>query len=136
MSLDARYEESHFEHDIKNCKGPVRVAGPLWIGNLFDAKLLKKTLDLFEKDDASIYHKRVPRILNEMIEENNLVTYPYIDIHVLCDLYNLTPPKNRDVVEYLKNAGYKVTRTHFKPTAIRTDAPVVDVKSAITELVG
>ncbi|MBE0527521.1 MAG: hypothetical protein IH631_11310, partial [Candidatus Thorarchaeota archaeon] len=83
-----------------------------------------------------IYHKRVPRIFDEMIEENILMTYPYIDIHVLCDLYNLTPPKNRDVIECLRNVGFKVARTHFKPTAIRTDASVIDVKSAILELIG
>ncbi|MHA1495274.1 MAG: hypothetical protein ACTSUZ_12825 [Candidatus Thorarchaeota archaeon] len=136
VPLKARHEELHFEHGIENCKGPVREAGPLWIGSLFDSKILKKTNDLFEKDDASIYHKRVPRILDEMIEESNLMTYPYIDIHVLCDLYNLTPPKNRDVIEYLVNAGYKVARTHFKPTAIRTDASVFDVKTAISDLIG
>jgi tRNA (guanine26-N2/guanine27-N2)-dimethyltransferase len=136
IPLKARHEQSHFEHDIKDCKGPVREAGPLWIGNLFDSKILKKTNELFKKDDASIYHKRVPRILEEMMEENSLMTYPYIDIHVLCDLYSLTPPKNRDVIEYLKDAGFKVARTHFKPTAIRTDASVSDVKSAISDLIG
>jgi tRNA (guanine26-N2/guanine27-N2)-dimethyltransferase len=136
IPLEARYEQIDFEHDIKDCKGPIRVAGPLWIGNLFDSKILKKTNTVFEKDDASIYHKRVPRILEEMIEENALMTYPYIDIHVLCDLYNLTPPKNKHVIEFLRNAGHKVARTHFKPTAIRTDASVIDVKSAILELAG
>ena len=136
VPLKARYEKSDFEHDIKDCKGPVREAGPLWIGNLFDSKILRKTNDVFKKDDASIYHKRVPRILEEMIEESPLIEYPYIDLHVLCDLYNLTPPKNRDVIEHLKNAGHKVARTHFKPTAIRTNASVVDVKSAILELIG
>ncbi|MFW9844443.1 MAG: hypothetical protein ACFFEV_07695 [Candidatus Thorarchaeota archaeon] len=134
--LKARHEESHFEHDIKDCKEPVREAGPLWIGSLFDSKILKKTNEVLARNDVSIYHKRVPRILEEMMEENSLMVYPYIDIHALCDLYNLTPPKNRDVIKYLKDAGHKVARTHFKPTAIRTDASVVDVKSAITDLVG
>ncbi len=136
IPLKARHEKIDFEHDIKNCKGPVRKAGPLWIGNLFDSKILKQTNDVFKKDDSSIYHKRVPRILEEMHEECALVEYPYIDLHVLCDLYNLTPPKNRDVIEYLKNAGHKVARTHFRPTAIRTSASVVDVKTAILDLIG
>ncbi len=136
IPLKARHEKIDFEHDIKDCKGPVRVAGPLWIGNLFDSKILKQTNDVFKKDDASIYHKRVPRILEEMLEEYVLIEYPYIDLHVLCDLYNLTPPKNRDVIEYLKNAGHKVARTHFRPTAIRTSASVVDVKTAILDLIG
>ena len=136
IQLKARHEKIDFEHDIKDCKGPVREAGPLWIGNLFDSKILRETNDVFKKDEASIYHKRVPRILEEMLEECALIGYPYIDLHVLCDLYNLTPPKNRDVIEYLNNAGHKVSRTHFRPTAIRTSASVVDVKSAIIDLIG
>ena len=136
IPLQAKHEPIDFEHDNKDCKGPVREAGPLWIGNLYDSRLLKKTISVFNKDDTSIYHKRVPRILEEMSEECDLMEYPYIDLHALCDLYNLTPPKNRDVIEYLRNAGHRVARTHFKPTAIRTDATITDVKSAISELVG
>jgi tRNA (guanine26-N2/guanine27-N2)-dimethyltransferase len=136
IPLEVKHEQIDFEHDIKDCKGPVREAGPLWIGSLFDSKILKKTITLFEKDDANIYHKRVQRVLEEMQEECTLIEYPYIDLHALCDLYNLAPPKNRDVIEYLRNAGHRVVRTHFKPTAIRTDASLVEVKTAISELIG
>jgi tRNA (guanine26-N2/guanine27-N2)-dimethyltransferase len=134
--LKDKYEDIPFEHDIKDCKGPVREAGPLWIGSLFDSKILEKTISFLTSADATIYHKRVPRILDEMLEENSLINYPYIDIHALCDLYNITPPKNRDIINYLRDAGHKVTRTHFKPTAIRTDAPVVKVKTAIMDILG
>ena len=136
IPLQARHEPTVFEHDIKDCKGPVREAGPLWIGDLYDSKILKKTMAAFEREDADIYHKRVARILEEMNEECDLMEYPYIDLHALCDLQNLTPPKNRDVIEYLKNAGHRVARTHFRPTAIRTDASITDVKTALSELVG
>jgi len=136
VPLQARYERIDFEHNINDCKGPVREAGPLWIGDLYDSKILKKTRSVFEQEDTSIYHKRVPRILEEMNEECSLMEYPYIDLHALCDLHNLTPPKNRDVIKYLRDAGHIVARTHFKSTAIRTDASITDVKLAISELVG
>jgi len=129
-----KYDEDVFEHAIPDCRGPIRVAGPLWIGDLFKIKQLKGAQEIFNQDDASHYHRRVPRILKEMIEENALVDIPFIDLHALCDLHNLTPPKNLDIIEYLKNAGYNVARTHFKPTAIRTDAPVGEVVSAIKNL--
>jgi len=129
-----KYDEDVFEHAIPDCRGPIRVAGPLWIGDLFKIKQLKGAQEIFNQDDASHYHRRVPRILKEMIEENALVDIPFLDLHALCDLHNLTPPKNLDIIEYLKNAGYNVARTHFKPTAIRTDAPVGEVVSAIKNL--
>jgi tRNA (guanine26-N2/guanine27-N2)-dimethyltransferase len=130
----SKYEEHPFEHAVPNCSGPIRVAGPLWIGDLFKMKQLKGAKEIFNQDDASYYHKRVHRILEEMIEENALIDIPFIDLHALCDLHNLTPPKNSDIIEYLNNAGYDVTRTHFRPTAIRTNAPVVEVVSAIKHL--
>jgi len=132
--LALKYDENEFEHAIPNCKGPMRVAGPLWIGDLFKIKLLKGAQEVFNQDDASYYHRRVPRILDDMIEEDALIDIPFIDLHALCDLHNLTPPKNSDIIEYLNNVGYNATRTHFRPTAIRTNAPLVEVVSAIKNL--
>jgi tRNA (guanine26-N2/guanine27-N2)-dimethyltransferase len=127
-------DENAFEHAIPNCRGPIRVAGPLWIGDLFKAKQLKDAQEIFNQEDANYFHKRVPRILDEMIEENVLVDIPYVDLHALCDLHNLTPPKNADIIEDLKSVGYNVSRTHFRPTAIRTNAPIAEVVSGIKNL--
>jgi len=129
-----KYEENVFEHAVPNCRGLIRIAGPLWIGDMFKAKQLKCAQEIFNQDDASYYHRRVPRILEEMIEENALIDIPFIDLHSLCDLHNLTPPKNSDIIEYLKSSGYSVARTHFRPTAIRTNAPIAEVVSAIKDL--
>jgi tRNA (guanine26-N2/guanine27-N2)-dimethyltransferase len=51
----------------------------------------------------------------------------------LCDLYNLAPPKNQIIIEKLKEQGFEVSRTHFKPTAIRTNASVEEVRRIIIE---
>jgi tRNA (guanine26-N2/guanine27-N2)-dimethyltransferase len=129
-----KHERIAFEHASPNCKGPIRVAGPLWIGNLFTKKQLKDAKEIFNQDDPSYFHRRVPRILDEMVEEESLIDIPFLDLHALCDLHNLTPPKNTDITEYLRNVGYSVTRTHFRPTAIRTNAPVAEVVAAIENL--
>ncbi|MFW9961659.1 MAG: hypothetical protein ACFFDV_11610 [Candidatus Thorarchaeota archaeon] len=128
------YDGNDFEHALPNCKGHIRMAGPLWIGDLFKIKQLKDAQEIFNQDDASYYHGRVSRILDEMIEENALIDIPFIDLHALCDLHNLTPPKNSEIAEYLNNVGYRAVRTHFRPTAIRTNAPIVEVVSAIRNL--
>ncbi|MFW9958850.1 MAG: hypothetical protein ACFFCT_12335 [Candidatus Odinarchaeota archaeon] len=129
-----KYDNDTFEHAMHNCKGLIRMAGPLWIGDLFKIKQLKGAQEIFNQDDASYYHKRVQRILEEMIEEHSLIEIPFIDLHALCDLHNFTPPKNSDIIQYLKTTGYSATRTHFRPTAIRTNAPVAEVVSAIKNL--
>jgi tRNA (guanine26-N2/guanine27-N2)-dimethyltransferase len=128
------FKPESFNHKIDDCKGPVKVAGPLWNGPLFSEKLLNDSLRLFEKDDQDIYHRRVPETLEKMIEESEHTDYPFIDIHALCDLHGLAPPKNIDVMEHLRNRGFNAVRTHFKSTAIRTTASVKEMTSSISEL--
>ena len=123
-----------FNHKIEGCKGPVKTAGPLWNGPLFDTEFLKDTSTLFETEERDRFHRRVPDMLEKMIEESEYTDYPFTDIHALCDLHGLGPPKNIEVMEHLRNRGFSAVRTHFKSTAIRTTASVKEVTSSISEL--
>jgi tRNA (guanine26-N2/guanine27-N2)-dimethyltransferase len=71
-----------------------------------------------------------------MRDEVELVNKPYIDLHALCDLHNSIPPKLTDVMANLVEKGFQVSRTHFRPTAIRTTALVSDVADVVSELGG
>jgi tRNA (guanine26-N2/guanine27-N2)-dimethyltransferase len=42
-------------------------------------------------------------------------------------------PRTDNVIEHLRDKGYIVSRTHFEPTGVRTDAPFEDVREAIRE---
>jgi len=130
-----RYGNSEFHHEQENCPSDTTTAGPLWIGNLFDSQTLERVLKLHELDSEA-YQKRVRELLELMSEEQELVRFPFMDIHEVCDAYNLTPPKRRDIIDGLMAKGYQASRTHFRPTAIRTDAPVRDVVSLIKNLIG
>lgn len=127
--------EHVFQHQKVNCRGKVVSAGPLWIGPLFKENFLK-TAKKHYPDSENILHKRVGKLLKYMIEETKFMDKPYIDIHALCDLHNLVPPKSTDVMDKLIERGFKVSRTHFRPTAIRTTALVNEVVDIIVELGG
>jgi tRNA (guanine26-N2/guanine27-N2)-dimethyltransferase len=127
--------EHVFQHVGEKCQGRVMSAGPLWIGPLFDTKFL----EIAEKrylDYESVFQNRVSKLLAKMIDEAELVNNPYTDLHALCDLHNLVPPKLTDVMDGLIEKGFQVSRTHFRPTAIRTSALVSDVADIISELGG
>ncbi len=124
-----------FRHEQENCPSDTAIAGPLWIGDLYDSKTLERTLKLHSLD-AEAYHKRVRELLELMTEEQILVRFPFMDIHDVCDAYNLVPPKRSDIMDGLMAKGYQVSRTHFRPTAIRTDASVREVVSVIKDLLG
>ncbi|MFX1367161.1 MAG: tRNA (guanine(10)-N(2))-dimethyltransferase [Promethearchaeota archaeon] len=125
----------HFEHKRDECTGKLLFAGPLWIGKLYDKSFLKSAGNVLENLRDSL-HKKVPSMFSMMSEEANLQKHMYIDLHALCDLHGLSPPKNVQVIENLEKNGFKATRTAFRPTAIRTDASVDEVAEIIAKLVG
>ncbi|MFW9962574.1 MAG: tRNA (guanine(10)-N(2))-dimethyltransferase [Candidatus Sifarchaeia archaeon] len=131
MPLHSKLLDVDFDHKKEDCIGTVLVAGPLWIGDLFENQYLTKAINLLAKDESHTYNRRALGILEKMFEESVLTNRPYVDIHALCDLHNLTPPKNKIIIEELKEQGYEVSRTHFKPTAIRTTASVNEIKQII-----
>lgn len=126
---------SEFPHQIDRCSKKMLVAGPLWIGPLFEKEFLELSLLIMSKD-TDVYHKEVPHFLEYMLDEAELVAYPYVDIHWLCDHHNLTPPKRDTILESLREIGFRASRTHFQPTAIRTDAPIGVVEETVRRLTG
>jgi tRNA (guanine26-N2/guanine27-N2)-dimethyltransferase len=135
VSLRAISPDSEFQHQKKDCDGKVRTAGPLWIGNLYDSEFLNLAGEMLPNYEDS-FHKRVPRLLDLMKGECGLMKHAYVDIHELCDLHNLVPPKTSAVMEELGNMGYRVSQTHFRPTAIRTNGPVSEMVRIIRKLTG
>ena len=133
LPLSPKVQSVDFDHKMEGCTGPIRVAGPLWIGDLFKESYLNDTIKILESGDTEDYHRKALDVLEKMVEESVLTNRPYIDIHALCDLHNLAPPKNQIIIDKLKEQGFAVTRTHFKPTAIRTDATVEKVTKIIAE---
>ncbi len=122
-----------FEH-IGDCSGRVKMAGPLWIGPLFDREFLATAKKV--ETQGGQYQKRTRAMLNLMIQEQDLTERPYIDLHALCDTYGLTPPRRQDIMDVLSEKGFSVSRTHFRPTAIRTDAPVETILRTVNEHIG
>jgi tRNA (guanine26-N2/guanine27-N2)-dimethyltransferase len=127
--------EHVFQHQISKCQGKILSAGPLWIGSLFDTKFIKTATKEYLNYEK-VFHNRVFKLLRMMKEETELMTKPYIDLHALCDLHNFIPPKMNDVIDKLVEKGFRVSRTHFRPTAIRTTALVNDVADVVVELGG
>ena len=127
--------DSEFKHQREGCTGTVSTAGPLWIGDMFDREILSTAKKIYEKDTAA-YDKRTGTLLNQMSMEQDMVKFPYLDIHSLCDMHDLPSPKRDDVIRLIQEKGYQAVRTHFKATAIRTDAPAREVVMLIRHLIG
>jgi len=108
-----RFTERH-NNPKKCCKAPMSVAGPLWLGELWDSKLASKM-------------KGSP--LTDLIaQESKVPTVGFYSTHMFAKKHKLGIPKHAILFEKLKKAGYWASLTHFSPESIRTDAPFKEFK--------
>jgi tRNA (guanine26-N2/guanine27-N2)-dimethyltransferase len=105
------------------CKKPVQVAGPMWLGMLWNHELVKDMLK------AAPEHLR--KFLHTIHQESHIPQVGFYDIHKLCSRMKLVVPKTEPILEALRKKGYHATITHFSPTGIRTDAPLDVVKKIL-----
>ncbi len=130
----ARGITTHLVQFCPNCNSILSIGGPLFAGKLFDKSFCERIKNEAEKRQSYESKKRVMRLLDRIIEEADGPPL-YYDVHSLCDELSIRVPKIEHVMSDLEKNGFKVTRTHFKPTALRTDAGVEDVKGVLMKRV-
>ncbi len=131
VPLQHIYDKYEFIHALNRCSGTLYTAGPLWIGELYDPTLLQIAEDIMREHHE--LQPRARRLISLMHAESSLTKHVYIDTHTLCDRYGYIPPSITTVIQGLTEAGHRVSRTSFRPTAIRTDAPVAAVVETIRQ---
>lgn len=100
-------------------------AGPLWTGDLGDQRFTEKMLEKMPEhwEDSQEYLG--------LIHSECQIRTPFYEIHEMCSELDVQAPKTEKVLESLREKGYIVSKTHFEPTGIRTDAPFEDVRRVI-----
>ena len=114
------------------CGAKYNVAGPLWLGDIWDKEFLEgminmaESLKLNKKDDLlKLFHKCYD-------EADGPVTF--YDIHKICKNLKISSPKINDVIDEIDKRGYFISRTHFKLTGMRTDMPLEELKQLILDV--
>ncbi|NJE00787.1 tRNA (guanine(10)-N(2))-dimethyltransferase [Thermococcus sp. JdF3] len=119
-----------FEYETGFLPERVPSHGPLWLGPLKEQGFVEDMLDLAE--EKALAHKKTLSFLETLAGELD-VPFHY-DTHALARRNGLQVGKLADVIEALREIGYRATRTHFSPTAIKTDAPFEEVLKALKAL--
>lgn len=120
------YSKDHYFRVLFRCeKGKTKVdqvikqheffreAGPMWMGQLWNIKLLKKMLK--EADDE------LKPFIKLLKNESEIKTVGFYDIHRICEKLKTSVPKYESLMDEIKKKGYKVSRTHFLPEGLRSD---------------
>ncbi len=105
-----------------SCGKKTDYAGPLWLGEIDNVKFIEKMEKLNEK--RNYLHKReITKFLGLMKGETGMPPY-YYNVHLLSKRKGKGyVPKMDEIIEKIRKKGYKVSRTHFSPVSIKTDAP-------------
>jgi tRNA (guanine26-N2/guanine27-N2)-dimethyltransferase len=103
--------------------GTFNDAGPMWLGALWDKKLVAKMKKLSKDIDYEFDNK----FLNIIAEESKIPCVGFHDIHVLCKKLHRGIPRFELIEAAIKKKGFKASRTHLSPFGIRSDASQKDV---------
>ncbi|GAB6947994.1 tRNA (guanine(26)-N(2))-dimethyltransferase [Vulcanisaeta sp. JCM 16161] len=104
-----------------------RLAGPLWIGNLWDAEFL---MGHFMRNIRDYFSDRAKEISRLIIEESLGPNIPYaLTTEISKDLGRELPIN--DVIGVIKGLGYQAVRSHFHIKGFRTNADLLRVREVI-----
>lgn len=104
------------------CAHQAQFGGPLYLGALWSQPLVKEMLRL----NISRRYKKsaaIEKMLSTILAESAINAYGYYDLHLLAKKFQKPIFSMDDALEKMREKGFAASRTHFCPTAIRTDAP-------------
>ena len=104
------------------CGGRLQSAGPLWLGNLWDAKLIKDMIAVQENLKWGTKHNK---FLKTLINESKINVPLYFETKEFLKI----EPKMEKIIKKIKSKGFKVSKTHFSNKGIRTNATIKQLKS-------
>lgn len=105
-----------------SCSHQLMIGGPMHLGQLWDAKTLEGMLKLNAKRE---YPKKtqIEKMLRAIRAESRVCALGYYDLHVLAKKHRTRILGMDSALAAVREGGFMAERTHFCPTAIRTDAP-------------
>lgn len=123
---------SFLRQECPECGSRLKIAGPLWLGELFDTAFCAR----MEKD-AKQRHLRQERRISKLLslaENEAMAPMTYFVVDKFCDKLNLPVPSMVNVVEELRNSGFKAVLTHFNSKGIKTDASAGNMKEILIKV--
>nr|WP_243666170.1 hypothetical protein [Vulcanisaeta sp. JCM 16159] len=104
-----------------------RLAGPLWIGNLWDAEFL---VNYFMRNIRDYFSSRAKEIGMLITDESLGPNIPYaLTTEVGKDLGRELPIN--DIINVIRGLGYQAVRSHFHIKGFRTNADLLRIREII-----
>lgn len=116
------------KENCSNCKsGKTAVAGPLWTGDLWDARLAAM-IRKYNTDGSNA------NFLRTVSEESKISALGFHDTHLFSKKLGIHVPKLESVISGLRKRGFMAARTHFNGNGIRTNADSSGISRVMRKL--
>ncbi len=102
------------------CGSPAKLIGPLWGGELSNNSFLKILKDLLSEFSYLQTRNKIAKLLELL--ENEITELPAYNLITLAKFLKTNIPPVKTVLDCLRRAGFKASRTHLAPQYIRTNA--------------
>ena len=112
------------------CGKKFNIVGPVYLGSILDKKFCKKVLADLRKRDFNL-EKQEEKLMKLLIEEADMPAF-YYDLHYLAKKLKTKIPRIDFLIKKLDKRGFKASRTHFCPTAIKTNADFKKISKMIS----
>ncbi len=113
--------EQEFECEL--CKSKFSIAGPLWIGKIFEKEFVKSMLE--EIPNLSI-DKNCEKTLEKCFLESDMPA-TYFTLDEIASKTKSSPPKLENIIKELEAKNFMVSPTSFNPTGFRTNAKINEI---------
>ena len=111
------------EQECDLCKSKISIAGPLWIGKIFDKEFVENML--VEIPNFKI-DKTCEKIIGKCIEESEMPG-TYFTLDEIASKTKSSPPKLENIISNLRKNNFVASVTAFSPTGFRTDAKINEI---------
>ncbi|QMU53770.1 MAG: tRNA (guanine-N1)-methyltransferase [Nitrosopumilus sp.] len=111
------------EQECELCKSKISIAGPLWIGSIFDKEFVQNML--LETPNLTI-DKNCEKILNKCLDESEMQG-TYFTLDEVASKMKSSPPKLENAILNLQKNNFLSSVTVFNPTGFRTNANINEI---------
>jgi len=115
--------------EIAEKHGMLNDTGPLWLGSLWDSKLVNGMYTtLLKNNNEKIIinnnQNELLKFLKTIKDESKIDSIGFYDLHYIAEKKRLrTMGKKEDIIKKIKKNGYMASGTHFSGTGVRSNIP-------------
>ncbi len=111
------------EQECELCKSKISIAGPLWIGNIFDKEFIQNMLLEIQNLEVD---KICEKTLHKCLAESEMPG-TYCTLDEIASKMKASPLKLENAILNLQKNNFVASVTSFSPTGFRTDAKIDEI---------